>query len=274
MLRKLLKWPLRAAVRNPWLRGKIEWELRNGNHGELPVVVPLSHGMSCPIRRAGYVHSFSEVFLNGEYGEFPRQVPLPKRWLDIGCHAGYFSAYLAWRCKRNGADDFSALLIDADPRVEADIEYLIQVNQLESKFKFLAGLIQDGAGSKPFGLRQVMESSSDTRLPADKVATVGIITSAAILEAFPPPYDLIKVDIEGAEFTLIEHYGDVLRQARSLLVEWHSWDIEGTGEARLCDLLGRRGFERTAVIQERKHHLVDGNSLTTGCHLYHAGSRK
>ena len=267
-LRKLLKWPLRAAVRNPALRAKLAWELREGNFDDLSVQIPLSHGVCCPIRRPSSVHSFSEVFIHGEYSEFLHHMPLPRRWLDLGCHAGYFSNYLAWQCRRQQADDFSALLIDADPRVRLDVEHMIRVNQFESKFSFRAGLIQAGSGPQPFGLRQAMASSSELQASTECVATVEILSSGSIIEAFAPPYDLIKLDVEGAEYDFIEHYGAVLSQARTLLVEWHSWDEAGTGEARLGDLLGQRSFERVAVLQECKLRLFEERPITAGCHLY------
>src|SRR5688572_24879872 len=162
-LRKLLKWPLRAALRLPAIRKRIAYELRRDYFDDLQVFIPLGHGIKCPIRRDEYVHSFSEIFLANEYGDFLDYIPLPRRWIDLGCHAGYFSAFLAWHSRRNNTDDFTALLVDADPRVKADVEFLARVNKLERRFTFLPGLIQAGAGEKPFGLRPGMTSSSELK---------------------------------------------------------------------------------------------------------------
>ena len=39
---------------------------------------------------------------------------------------------------------------------------------------------------------------------------VKIVKQDEIIAALPPPYDLIKCDIEGAEWDLIEHYQEIL----------------------------------------------------------------
>lgn len=267
-LRKLLKWPLRAVLRSRSISPKVAFELRRDHYADLQITIPLSHGMACPVRREDYLHSFTEIFLTAEYGDFLKHIPLPRRWLDLGCHAGYFSTFLAWQWRKLGSDSFRALLSDADPRVAQDVEYLINLNKLQAQFTFLPGLIASGSGTMEFALRDGMGSSTDLRTAADSVAAVPILSQETMLAKLAPPIDLLKLDIEGAEFALIEHYPQVLAAARALVVEWHSWDSTGTAEARLTDELAKRGFEFTAVLQPRKHHLIEGKPLSTGCHLY------
>jgi FkbM family methyltransferase len=268
VLRKLLKWPLRAALRSDWLRPKVAYELRQAGYADLQVMIPLSHGMSVPIRREDFVHSFTEIFLTREYGDFLQHIPLPRRWIDLGCHAGYFSTLLAWEWRKRGSDDFRALLVDADPRVAKDIRALSKLNGLEGQFEFAAGMIAEGSGQAGFALREGMGSSTDLRTRADAVTAVPILGPEELLRKLPPPIDLLKIDIEGAEFCFLEHYGKVLSAAQHVMAEWHSWDAEGAGEGRMLDEMGKRGFSFAATLQPRKLHSIEGRALSTGCHLY------
>jgi hypothetical protein len=79
---------------------------------------------------------------------------------------------------------------------------------------------------------------------------------------------LLKVDIEGGEFDLLESYEALIFKAANLLIEWHSWDVSGSAEVRMREALGRSDFQLVKVLQERKHFRVEGKDLTTGCHLY------
>lgn len=268
MLRKLLKWPLRAALRSAWLRPKIAFELRRASYADLEVAIPLSHGMAVPIRREDFVHSFTEIFLAGEYGDFLERIPLPRRWLDLGCHAGYFSTLLAWEWRKRGSEDFRALLIDADPRVAPDIAHLVEMNRLENQFECVTGVVGGGTGHAEFALRDGMGSSIDLRTRADAVQRVPILAPAEMLGRLPPPIDLIKLDIEGAEFCFLEHYAEVLSAAAYVVAEWHSWDSDGKGEGQMTDAMAKRGFAFVAALQSRKLHSIQGKPLSTGCHLY------
>jgi FkbM family methyltransferase len=267
-LRKLLKKPLLLALRNEWLRGKIVYELRKDFFRNLQIAVPLSHGMSCPLGKHDYIYSFSEIFIAEEYGGFLDSISTPRRWIDLGCHAGFFSLYLAWQLRKAGINEFSASLLDADPRVQKDVLHLIEANSLQQQFQFRPGMIGSGAGEGAFALREAMGSSADFGIHAEASAKVPFIPASEILKQFPPPYDLLKVDIEGAEFELVKHYGEILENSTHVLIEWHSWDAEASGESRLRQALEQRGFGLLQVLQERKHFKVEGRHLTAGCHLY------
>src|SRR6516165_7517463 len=71
---------------------------------------------------------------------------------------------------------------------------------------------------------------------------VRVIPPAEILAALPPPYDLIKIDIEGAEGDFIEAYRTVHAHAAAILMEWHSPDKEGSKEKSIRKLLEASDF--------------------------------
>lgn len=267
-LGRLLKLPITAPLRFGFIRRRVAFELRPW-FGEFEFEIPLTEELACPIGGWDSAQSFSEIFVTNEYGSFLDEMPLPLRWLDLGCHAGYFTLYLAWKNALAGrAKDWSALLIDADPRMASLASWTLRRNSLDKNGSFKLGMIAEGNGDREFALRPGMGSSSDLAMPAKKVCRVPCITAAEIAGSFPPPYDLIKIDVEGAEYDFARSYADLYREAGYLLIEWHSPDREGTREPELSELCARNGFEHAKVIRAKRELCVDGTWHSSGVQLY------
>ena len=73
--------------------------------------------------------------------------------------------------------------------------------------------------------------------------SVNILKEEEILQALPPPYDLIKCDIEGSEWEFIGHYPKILKKSKYLLMEWHSWHSGGEGFLQIEKKLTEIGFQ-------------------------------
>jgi FkbM family methyltransferase len=267
-LRKALKLPLNLALKSPSLRKKLVYELRRNHFSEMQFKIPLNAELSCPIFQERFAWSFSEIFLNAEYGNFLKETGLPQRWLDIGCHAGFFSLYLAWQHIEAGNRNFEGLLIDADPRVEADVRKLLETTNLSDRLRFELGAIGAGNDFIEFAMRDGMSSSASSEANGEKIARVPVLPSARIIRPFPPPYDLIKLDVEGAEDVFLEKYGPIYTNSRYLILEWHSPDREGKAALKVKERMEEAEFELTDEIQGLKTHIIEGRVLTTGCHLY------
>ena len=269
-LRKIFKLPLTLALRVPFIRERAAFHFRTDYYADIGVNMPLSDGFWCPILTQDSVHSFSEIFVSQEYGSFLDEVPLPRRWIDLGCHTGYFSLYLAWRHAVAGnAQDWRALLIDADPRMEPLARKALDTNHLPGKYQFLSGLISKAEGERDFALRDGMGSSMDTDMHGvECVQKVGVITPAAILSALPPPYDLVKIDIEGAEVEFVESYKDVYTQASAILMEWHSNDREGSAAAPLRATLEAAGFVFVKDLRPMRVLQLKDGWYSSGVQLY------
>ena len=63
---------------------------------------------------------------------------------------------------------------------------------------------------------------------------------------------LLKVDIEGGEFELIEAYGDVLGRVRALIIEWHT---------ELGDVPRAEGQLRDAGLRHARRSTEDGRRI-------------
>ncbi len=269
-VRKIIKSPLIKALSSRSIRGRVIYELRSRYFEDLNFSIPLGENFHCPITEADSAYSFSEIFVNSEYADFLQRIPFPRRWLDLGCHAGYFSLYLAWqRAVRKLEGEYQALLVDADGRAKLRVTEMLRVNPLAGKFVFQHGAISRTPGEVRFAQRGGMGSSLDFTDPTvSAVEVVQVIDAAALANLLPPPYDLIKIDIEGAEMDFMEAYEPIYRQAKWLIVEWHSWDMEGLNEKVVREGFEARGFRVDSVLKPKKSGLVDGLALSTGTHLF------
>ena len=225
-------------------------ELRERYFPDLEVSVPLGPGLRAPLSLPGSAGAFSHIFLQDEYLSAFSAGNLPNRWIDMGCHSGYFSLYLIWlHRKRNASQAIQALLVDADPDSLISVPKLIQLNRLGEQLTFAPGAIARGSGQVFFTPQEHMQSAlANYGKFTDQTVGVEILQPAAILKHFPPPYDLIKADIEGAEYDLLLDYGEVLKHTHQLIVEWHSWHPGGGGKDQIEALARERGFQRRADI--------------------------
>jgi FkbM family methyltransferase len=254
-VRRFLKAPLTAMLAWTPIRRRLIFDVRQYYYAELENQIPLGNGLSCPLAFLDAWSSFSEIFVEGEYAPAFDRVPLPERWLDLGCHAGFFSLYVAWQRAQAGLRPGTALLVDADSRMAAAVARLVERNNLSSHFRFLQGAIAPGSGHLDFRERGHMSSSiSDGRGTfEDGTRTrVSVLTPHALTQTFPPPYDLVKVDIEGAEYDFATNYDAVLEATRAVLIEWHSAGDETLQVAKLCAELHRRGFGPPIEVRAKR----------------------
>jgi FkbM family methyltransferase len=262
--------PLRGLLAWRPLRRRVVFELLQRYHAELELAVPLGHGMKCPIVNREAWASFEHIFFAGEYDGALERVPLPQRWLDLGCYAGFYSLYVVWRRAEAGLSGaVEALLVDGDSRAEAAVAELVARNGLEGQLRFSRGLIASGEGSAGFVERAYTRSQVEVKAGAgEELQQVPIMTPARIAGALEGPYDLIKVDVEGGEYEFLRGYGEVLRQARHVILEWHGWHAGGGGEEQLMEMMSGHDFRLVAKVLEPCDAAYRQGANLSGVHLY------
>jgi FkbM family methyltransferase len=264
-LKRLVSKPLQSLLTQERLRSRLAFELRQNYYSDLEILVPIGKTLRCPVSSSEHWFSFSEMFVEQEYKEAFDIIPLPKRWIDVGCHAGYFSLFVAWMWEKQASTrEFQSLLIDADPRVCNAVRKLIDLNELGEHMLFEHGLVSCGEGSGSFALNEVMSSALTTNEESsDNVIGVKIISQQEILRLFPPPYDLIKIDVEGAEHDFLVGYDQLVHNARYLLLEWHSWHTGGGGVEQIKTLAQTMGL--SLVKEITRAHTVAHSGQQAQC---------
>jgi FkbM family methyltransferase len=252
MIHKVSDFLWANAFKIPAIRHRLAFQVKYRCLSELDLSVPLGHEVNLPWFDQEVGSSFAEVFLEQEYAALLRFMPPPARWVDLGAYAGFFSAWILWKrnqMKMRGSAP-EALLVDADERSGPLIDALLRVNNLSGNFLFRHGAIANGTGICRFVSRPYMSSglASAGLLPGESLE-VPILTAGEIMGSFPPPYDLVKVDIEGAEYEFLRNHREFLAECEHLVMEWHSWHSGGGGLAQLRDLATAARFDEVAELQ-------------------------
>lgn len=276
ILAAILKRLFRFGFGIPLLRQEAAFVIKHTYFSNLQLSLPVASGYQCPLDDSQAWLSFSEVFIEQAYAEAFRYIPYPKRWVDVGCHRGYFSLYLLSKMGKESAKNAQALLIDADPRSRAWVASLIKINHLEMQFFYHLGLVSDKQEAlQNFACREGMLSSSKASFgPVGQWVEVPRLETAMIFQNLPPPYDLIKVDIEGAEEAFIDYYGPVLEASQALLLEWHQpLDIQQplvpqALEEKLAKKLALYGFYLKVTLQDPTWVSIQDLKVYTGLGLW------
>jgi FkbM family methyltransferase len=234
------------------LRRRLAFQVKYRCLTELDLRVSLGHDVCVPWWNEEIGASFAEIFLEQEYSGMFEFMKPPARWIDLGAFAGFFSIWLVWIRNRLKLSDSpcEALLIDADRERAGYIADLLRINNLSERFHFRYGAIDAGGGTSRFVHIPYMSSAlASIAGSVGQPVDVPILTCREIVSLIEPPYDLVKVDIEGAEYELLQNYREFLRHCDHLLIEWHSWHSGGGGLGQLRELADDAGFHQIAELQ-------------------------
>jgi hypothetical protein len=129
-----------------------------------------------------------------------------------------------------------------------------------SSVRFLHAAIGESGSDVPFSENIYMTSEAT----ANAARTVRRLTPEEILAIFSPPYDLVKLDIEGAEFAFFKTYESVMRETKHVLFEWHSWHPGGGGKTQLIAMAEQLGFRLIGENHDGRTVLRDGKPASIG----------
>ncbi len=193
-----------------------------------------------PLRARGDFAALEEIFVLRAYEPLLAKLPGPiVSWVDLGCNAGLFSAYLYDRaCEAGRGTECRALLVDPGSCVETAREF-VRLNGLN--FDVVQACIGDGQPTVFYESKSSTRSSSsikpNSREKEIRVETVSVTT---LLEQHHfGTANLLKVDIEGAEKYLLNEPG-LFRRFRAGILEWHAETTTGPTAAKwITDQGGR-----------------------------------
>lgn len=200
-----LSYALRASLVRE--RGRfVRNELRSG-----PVTATYrlrESGLVVAVRHhSGDVMVLDEIFSQCEY-EPPPGVDLRvvHRAVDLGANIGLFGAWLLGRCP--GAQ---VVAYEADPANAAVHRRAIEANALEDQWRLVEAFagVREGTTSFTTGLHAVSHEGDGSEVPV-----VDVLPELANA-------DLVKIDIEGAEWPILTdaRFGEL--QARIVVLEYH-----------------------------------------------------
>jgi len=154
--------------------------------------------------------------------------------------------------------DHRAVLVDADPGTSSSVGRIIELNGLRGNWTVIEGAIGDPSGPAMvrFILRGIMASSlaHNNSLPGRPI-DVRVVRPEEIAQLAQQGFDLVKVDIEGAETEFLRHYGPVLRLSRAVIMEWHARERPDQCVDRLTECARAQGFSRVDCLRAGEEHM-------------------
>ena len=248
-----------TLLKSNFFRRALITHLKAGYFHELNHSIPLGKNYWAHILENDAYDSFSEIFIKQEYLDL---LPNKKisRIVDIGAHYGYFSLWLQSKFPES---EICSLLIEPSPRSCRSLEHLVKLKSLNGRFHYKKKAIGNPLNKishfydRPHMAGSIFASS----LRCEDSIEVEQLCETELLIEYPPPYDLIKCDIEGAEWDFMQNFSSVIRKAHYLLLEWHSWHSGGNGLHQLENKLKELGFK---IIKKTKPESATGRDGQVG----------
>ena len=257
----MMRSPLSFLLSSKKIRQKVVHFLRSHYFNDLGFSIPVANGYWAQILEKDAYDSFSEIFVNQEYKEFlPPQKP--EKLIDLGANYGYFSLWLQSIYPKVS---LRSALVEPSTKCYASLERLVLDEQLEGRFRLFKSCIGNPSEENAkFYERPYMASSMKKESRDEEGRIAPILKSSDLREYMPPPFDLLKCDIEGSEWQLLLHYQEILSETRHLILEWHSWHDGGGGRDQIISTLKSLNF---SILKSSKTMSAAGRNGEVGLML-------
>lgn len=238
-----------------FIRRRLLFQIQQKYFHELLISIPINSGYQAHLLEVDSYDSFSEIFINQEYSNFIPEERISKI-LDIGAHYGYFSL---WFQSVNNSINVNSLMIEASPRCVRSLKFLTSQKQHEDKFTYIQGAISspDSKSTKFFD-RSHMGGSSYPQSNSEVKINIPNLSEKKLIEVSNQHFDLIKCDIEGSEWEFLCHYPKIIRSAKYILLEWHSWHSGGGGYNQVIEKLKGYNYQILKASKPSKSVGRDG----------------
>jgi FkbM family methyltransferase len=211
--------------------------------------IKTARGVRVPLQARGDFPALAEIFVQQAYAPLLAALPEPvTSWVDLGCNAGMFSAWLYDRaCATGNGAECRALLVEPGSCIETARE-MVRLNGLKDRFQVVRACVGDGAPVVFYESKSSTRSSSAIKpLSREKQIQMETRTVTSLLDGHLPQADLIKIDIEGAEKFVLREAG-ILPRFRAGIIEWHAETTSGADVAAW--ITGAGGRVVHAVAQD------------------------
>src|SRR5262245_8858367 len=203
---------------------------------------PRRHGgqIAVPPYRFGYVDAVStwpqwdDIFIHQSL-DFDTDVPSP-RILDCGANLGPASIYFKRRHPHAKLTAF-----EADPRLASICRSNLAVNEGTEQVDVKEAAVWTVEGTIEF-ICEGTDSGTIASLGEPIQGPLMSVPSVRLRDWLDEPVDLLKLDIEGAELSVLEDCRDRLCNVRAMFVEVHESNTEKRKTGAMFDLLSGAGF--------------------------------
>jgi FkbM family methyltransferase len=223
-----------------------------------------STGLRLRVRDKSEWSCLNEIFVDRVYDEFFRQLNGVRGWVDLGCNVGFFTLALIDHFRRQHLQFTPARLVLVDASegcVRVTLDNL-QANSLAAHAAVRHGVIGPRGETVEFHeFQYAVASGIFSQQRGERIHRYPTTLLADLLAAESGLFDLIKIDIEGAEKVLFAQETPLLRRFRFGISEWHEPTMSGAQLRAACESAGFEvlGFASQAI----NYDLKQGHSLAS-----------
>jgi FkbM family methyltransferase len=198
----------------------------------------------------------------------------PKTILDIGANVGAWSleAKEVWK-------DADILMIEGNPACETALRYIYQTTGIS----YVIGVLSDKTGWLPFYQRKGCGTSTgdsiyreNTDWYSDENVEIVQYHAVAIDEMFgntgiyAPKFDLVKIDVQGAELDVLRGGKDIFKSTKYIIMEVivdgiEPYNIGSPSRAEVMEYITSIGFKPQTVLENIVHpierHIIQQDIL-------------
>ena len=249
---------IKFLIGNKAFRRRVIFHLKHNFFHELNHSIPVRSGYWVHLCEQDSFDSFSEIFVQDEYLSYLPNEPI-SRLVDIGANHGFFSL---WLQSLQPNVPLKSCLIEPSKICRNSLKNLSKDPKIAGRFNYIAKAIGNPSSEVTnFYDRPYMSGSTIKSQPYESLEEVEILKQNDISKWMPPPYDLIKCDIEGAEWELLNHYDELVSQTKYILLEWHSWHNGGGGLQAIINKITNLGFN---IVKQSDQSPAVGRKGTVG----------
>jgi FkbM family methyltransferase len=225
---------LLAAATNPQYRKFLYFLLRYKNAERYKKkIISIGKYRLTVVDMYSFIFQYKDIFVDGYYKFLPfSKVPVI---YDCGANVGTSVLYFHQHYPQSKIYAF-----EADPDIAAVLQENVERNLLEHVKVIPQAVWKDGQGVR--FQRDQADGGLITNKESESVSVVPSVRLSALLQQ-EKMVDLLKMDIEGAEFDVIPDCQPVLHKVRYLYLECHAWKGSTQKLGMLLDVLTKAGFK-------------------------------
>lgn len=183
---------------------------------------------------AGNASPIVEVFRDGEY-DIPVAWGDLDRIVDVGAHVGSFTAWAAWQ-----APQARLLAVEPEPRNFRDLLLNVERNQLGHRVECVESALAAVSGTIELHVPLHRDTTSTFAASGSRVE-VEAISLSDLLDRMDGRIDLLKLDCEGAEWTVLSELpGELWSIISRIVMECHATSVNRVED--MIVLLQNSGF--------------------------------
>jgi FkbM family methyltransferase len=240
----------------------IRWNLKNRLHQSilqrLDLELLLTTGVRIKVKSWADWVIYTSIFADNEYDAAIHaaidQKPMgtPLNVLDVGANVGFFALRVAHLMARTGSDagNFRITCIEGCPTTYAElVQRLAASPALRDRYRAVHGLAGKLDGTARINAFSYHAMTSLFAHDSARGAEVPFRNLNTLVEPCDS-IDLLKCDIEGSEWDVLQNYGELLRRTQVAVFEFHHDKCSRTAcQERLRSL----GFDQARTLQEDQY---------------------